>query len=90
MAADARRKLASGADGDSHFTLATHSDDDAVVHAQGWGYKPPLPDRLQQRLYTLHQQHHTWNSKMDQSTKQAKAAANRHQLQHDIKGKLSF
>ena len=84
-AAESRRKLASG--DDSHFTVGSTKDEDAVVHQQGWGYKPPMPDRLQQRLQTLNQQH---NSKMDQPSKQANAAANRLQFQQAIVVKAAY
>ena len=45
LAAMSRRHMATG--DASHFTVAATDDDDAVVQQQGWGYKPPMPARLQ-------------------------------------------
>ena len=50
-AAESRRMLATG--DATHFTVAATEDEDAVVQQQGWGYKPPMPTRLQQRLSAL-------------------------------------
>ena len=47
-----RRHMATG--DASHFTVAATDDDDAVVQQQGWGYKPPMPARLQVRVANLY------------------------------------
>ena len=52
LAAMSRRHMATG--DASHFTVAATDDDDAVVQQQGWGYKPPMPARLQVRVANLY------------------------------------
>ena len=81
-----QQKLMKG-DANTFTVTFDAAEDSENEKKQGWVMKPPLPIALKERLHTLNQQH---SSKMDQPTKQAKAAANRLQFQQSIAAKAAY
>jgi hypothetical protein len=75
----------------SHFTVAATDDADAVVQQQGWGYKPPMPARLQQRLNVHNAKNNAKkHANRDPDAKQAAARARRAQFHRAIAAKAKY